>query len=241
MAASAAGCSGGGEEESSEARPVNEAESESAPAVPKSWADVDPDDFVDRIDNPFLPLEPGTTMRYEGRHADDEEIVEVTDRTREILGVTVTVVRDRVFEGGDLVERTDDWYAQDREGNVWYFGENSETIDGGEVVSTKGSWEAGKNGAKPGIVMLADPRVGDTYDQERAPGVAEDKGEVLRTDDSISVPFGSFEDVLRIRDTTPLEPNVVEHKYYARGVGLVSEREIKGGDERFELTNVERP
>jgi hypothetical protein len=236
---SLAGCSGGSEQGSDEASPVRDAES--APAVPKVWSDVDPDDFVERIDNPYLPLEPGTTLRYEGNNPDDEEIVEVTDRTREILGVTVTVVRDRVFEGGDLVERTDDWYAQDREGNVWYFGEDAQTIDHGEVVSTEGSWEAGRDGARPGIVMLAHPRVGDTYDQEVAPGVAEDRGEVLRTDDTITVPFGSFDDVLRIRDTTPLEPDVVEHKYYGRGVGLVAEREIKGGDERFELVAVERP
>jgi hypothetical protein len=236
---SVAGCSGEAEQGSDEASPVRAAES--TPAVPKSASDVDPDDFVKHIDNPFLPLEPGTTLRYEGNGGDDEEIVEVTNRTREILGVTVTVVRDRVFENGDLVERTDDWYAQDREGNVWYFGEDSQTIDKGEVVSTKGSWEAGRNGARPGIVMLANPRAGDTYDQEVAPGVAEDRAKVLLTDDSITVPFGSFDDALRIRETTPLEPDVVEQKYYADGVGQVAEREIKGGNERFELVSVQRP
>lgn len=208
-----------------------------------SDADVDPNDFVREIDNPYLPLEPGTRLTYEGRGAEgaEEIVVEVTDETRKILGVTVTVVRDTVSRDGEVVEDTRDWFAQDREGNVWYFGEDSKELENGEVVSTEGSWEAGKDGARPGMVMKADPQVGDVYDQERAPGVAEDKGEVLSLDESVTVPYGSYDKVLKTKDTNPLEPDVVEHKFYAKGVGLLKEQEVKGGKDQAELVSVDRP
>lgn len=208
-------------------------------ATPTHAGEVDPDDFVRRVTNPYMPLEPGTTLTYRG--SGQRTVVEVTDQTRRILGVTVTVVRDRVYEDGEVIEDTRDWFAQDREGNVWYFGEDSKEMKNGKVTSTEGSWEAGKDGASPGIVMLAGPQPGEAYAQENAPGVAEDRGEVLSLSETIEVPFDSYQNVLQTKDTNALEPDVVEHKFYARGVGLVAEREVRGGDDRSELVDLERP
>ena len=151
-----------------------------APATPVA---IDPADFVTAIDNPYFPLTPGTTMIFEGS-ADDMPIrveTTVTHETKTIMGVECVVVRDLGYEDGELTEDTIDWYAQDKEGNVWYFGEYSESIENGEVVDTHGSWEAGVDGAMPGVIMWADPKVGEPYSQEVAPGVAEDMAQVVRT------------------------------------------------------------
>ncbi len=201
---------------------------------------IDPTRFVTIIDNPYLPLTPGTTFVYEGRSDGELEHIEVTvtGETRRILGVECVVVRDTVSVDGEVIEDTYDWYAQDVAGAVWYFGEDSRTYENGELVSTEGSWEAGVDGAQPGIVMLADPQVGDTYRQEYYAGVAEDMGEVLSLTESVTVPYGSYEDVLQTRDWTPLEPGVVEHKYYARGVGFVLEVMAEGGEARIELIDL---
>ncbi|WP_165985337.1 hypothetical protein [Streptomyces sp. YIM 98790] len=208
---------------------------------------LNPDDFTTTIDNPYLPLEPGTRFTYENAAEDDTEedtervVVEVTDRTREVMGITTVVVRDTVTVDGETVRESRDWFAQDSTGNVWYFGEETRELENGEVTSTEGSWEAGEDGAHPGIVMPADPRVGAVYPQENAPGVAEDTAEVLSRDESVEVPYGSFDNVVQTKDYTPLEPDMVEHKYYAEGVGLVLEEEVEGGDDRLELVSVERP
>jgi hypothetical protein len=204
---------------------------------------TDPADFVRLIDNPYLPLRPGTTWVYEGNSDGQREktVVSVTDQTKEIMGVTATVVRDRVFVAGDLAEDTLDWFAQDRFGNVWYFGEETAEYEEGKVVTRKGSWEAGVDGAQPGIVMLGDPRVGDAYRQEYFEGEAEDLGRVIDLHESVSVPFGSFSDVLVTEDWTPLEPKVLENKFYARGVGVVLERRVKGGEEVLRLIELRRP
>ena len=201
---------------------------------------IDPADFVAVIDNPYLPLRPGTTLTYEGISDGEREVTEVTTtgETKEVLGVTTTVVRDRVFVDGELAEDTFDWFAQDRHGNVWYFGEDSREIENGKVVSTEGSWEAGVAGAEPGIVMLGDPRVGDTYRQEFYEGEAEDMARVLRLDESVTVPYDSLEGVLVTEDRNPLEPKLLEHKFYARGVGVVLERLVEGGEEILRLVEV---
>jgi len=149
--------------------------------------------------------------------------------------VSTVVVRDRVSVDGEVVEDTLDWFVQDVDGNVWYLGEDVKDYEGGELVSTGGSWEAGIDGAQPGIVMLASPTVGDAYRQERYPGEAEDMGEVLRVDGSNTVAAGTFDDVLVTRDWNPLEPDVIEEKSYAPGVGLIGERKVAGGDEEVEL------
>jgi hypothetical protein len=199
-----------------------------------------PGRFSTTIDNPYLPMKPGTRMVYRTTDGDEHgrEVVRVTHRTRVVDGVTVRIVRDRAYVGGDLVEDTRDFYAQDHRGNVWYFGENTKTLENGTVTSTKGSWLAGVNRAMPGIVMEADPQVGDRYAQENAPGVAEDRAKVLSLDAHATVPYGSFDGLLKTKDFSPLEPSVVEHKKYLRGVGSILEKEVKGGQERLALVRV---
>jgi hypothetical protein len=166
-------------------------------------------------------------------------VVVVTGDTKDILGVPCVVVRDTVTLDGEVIEDTFDWFAQDADGNVWYFGEDTKEYEDGEVVTTEGSWEAGVDGAEPGIVMEADPQVGDRYRQEFYEGHAEDMATVLSLDETADVPYGSYEDVLMTEDTTPLEPDVLERKFYARGVGVVLEVDVNGGGEREELVSVE--
>ncbi len=195
--------------------------------------EIDAANFVDVIDNPFFPLTPGTMFVFEGEGERVE--VTVTDETRVVMGVTTTVVRDQAFEDGELVEDSRDWFALDGDGNVWYFGEETAEIADGEIVNTHGSWEADVDGAQPGIVMLADPRVGDTYRQEFYEGEAEDIGRVHALDVSVEVPFGSFDGALETEDWTPLEPDIVEHKWYAPGIGVVREEIVEGGEGSLEL------
>ena len=198
---------------------------------------IDATDFVDVVDNPYLPLTVGSRWAYEGASDGEAERIEVvvTDERRTVMGVDVTVVRDTVRVDGNIVEETLDWFAQDREGNVWYFGEESTEYEDSKVVSTEGSWEAGVDGALPGIVMPADPKVGLAYRQEYYKGEAEDLGEVIRVGQRKSVAFGDFDDIVVIRDWNPLEPDVIEEKYYAPGIGLVFETITAGGDEHAEL------
>jgi hypothetical protein len=205
-------------------------------------ATVDPAEFVDTIDNPHLPYQPGDTWRYEGRTDEGTEVVTVTvtGEQKRILGVPVVVVRDTVSLGGEVIEDTYDWFAQDRTGNVWYFGEDTREIENGEVLSTEGSWEAGVDGAEAGIVMPADPEPGPPYRQEYYKGEAEDMGQVLAAGVTVRIGLGTFDDVVRTRDWTPLEPDVVEHKFYAPGVGLVLEQQVRGGREQVELVETSR-
>jgi hypothetical protein len=193
---------------------------------------INPADFVMGVNNTYFPLVPGTTFVYEG--AEHVE-VHVTNATRIVMGVVCTVVRDTVSEDGAVVEDTYDWYAQDVHGNVWYFGEDSREYEDGKLKGTAGSWEAGVDGALPGIIMFGHPLAGVTYRQEYLKGEAEDMGAVLSLNATATVPLGTFHGVLRTKDFTPLEPGVLEHKYYAPGVGLVLEEE---GSSRVELTEV---
>ncbi|MFC1924569.1 hypothetical protein ACFLXA_04325 [Chloroflexota bacterium] len=197
-------------------------------------------DFIAEVDNQYFPLTPGTTFIYEGETEDGAERNEVyvTNQTKEILGITCIVVRDRVWVDDELAEETFDWYAQEKNGNVWYFGEDSKEYEDGEVVSTEGSWEAGVNDAKPGIIMEANPQVGDSYRQEYYEDEAEDMGEVLSLNEPVSVPYGSYENCLKTKDWTPLEPDVIEHKYYAPNVGFVLEIMFEDGSERIELIDI---
>jgi hypothetical protein len=193
--------------------------------------ELDPADFVAGVDHPFLPLAPGNRWVYEETGEDGEvERIEVVvqEETREIAGISATVVRDTVTLDGVLVEDTFDWFAQDREGNVWYLGEDVDNYEDGRLVDHDGSFQHGQDGAYAGIVMPAEPQVGDAYRQEYSPGEAEDLGEVLRLDGTASVPFGELDDLLVTRDWNPLEPEVVEEKSYARGIGLVHEAKVRG-------------
>jgi hypothetical protein len=197
----------------------------------------DPADFAGEIDNPWLPLAPGTRWVYESSGPEPETItVTVTDETRVVQGVTTTVVHDVVTgPDGEILEDTYDWFAQDTAGNVWYFGEDTTEYDERGRPDRAGSWEAGVDGAQAGIVMLAAPRVGDGYQQEQYAGEAEDRATVLSLDEAVEVALGSYESVLQVEETTPLEPGLVERKYYARGVGLVLEETVSGGSDRAEL------
>jgi hypothetical protein len=235
----AASCGGGTSGGSSDAPRNPAALVEGEPYRPL----IVPADFVSVIDNPYLPLRPGSRWVYQGISEGESEktVVSVTNRTREIMGVTATVVRDQVFVAGELAEDTFDWFAQDRAGNVWYFGEDTAEYEEGKLVTRKGSWEAGVDGAQPGIVMLGDPRVGDTYRQEFYEGEAEDLGRVIDVTESVSVPYDSFSDVLVTEDWTPLEPKVLENKFYARGVGAVLERKVEGGEEVLRLVALRQP
>jgi hypothetical protein len=194
---------------------------------------IDPAEFSTTIDNPYFPLTPGARWVYESKTPDGLEriVVEVTDDTREVMGVTTVVVRDTVTLDGVVIEDTFDWYAQDADGNVWYFGEDTREFENGVAVNAKGAWEAGIDGAQPGIVMKADPKVGDRYRQEYYKGEAEDEGKVLALDAAVEVPYGAFGDVLKTKDFTRLEPTVVEQKFYAKGIGVVQERMVKGGSQ----------
>jgi hypothetical protein len=200
---------------------------------------IDPADFANSaaVDNPYFPLTPGTTMTYEGKG--ERIVVEVLHETRNVLGIPCAVVRDRVWEGEELIEDTFDWYAQDNEGNVWYMGEDSKELEKGEVVSAAGSWEAGIDGAFPGIIMLAKPLDGLWYRTEYYEGEAEDLAQVLSLDETVTVPYGTFTHCLKILDFNALEPGVEEHKYYAPGIGVVKEVEVKGGSDFAELVDIQ--
>ncbi|MEK6876659.1 MAG: hypothetical protein AABX63_04555, partial [Nanoarchaeota archaeon] len=194
---------------------------------------INPADFTTKISNKYLAFTPRTTYTYEGKVEEGTERTEVyvTNNIKKVMGVNVIEVRDRVFLNNELIEDTKDWYAQDKYGNVWYFGEDSKEIIDGKVSSTKGSWAAGYYGAKPGIVMKADPKVGDVYRQEYYAGEAEDMGEVVALGIKIKVKYGSFSDCLQTKDWNPLEPGNEEYKYYCPDAkGLVYEVGIRNGE-----------
>jgi hypothetical protein len=217
------------------AQAVNPPETPYAPTI-------DPASFVTDISNPYMPLVPGTTFVYDGNTEKGSEHNEVfvSPETKLILGVTCVVVKDTVMVDGVLEEATLDWYAQDLQGNVWYFGEDSKEYRDGVVVSTNGSWEAGVNGAMPGIVMKATPVVGNTYRQEYYKGEAEDWAEVLSLSESATVTTGSYTDVLMTDEWSALDsPPVYEHKYYATGIGFIMTKYLEGGFE-MELTEIRR-
>jgi len=184
-----------------------------------------PRDFVDVVDNPYLPFVPGTRWVYKGygQEGGERNVVTVTHRTKVIEGITTTVVHDVVLEGGKVTEDTHDWYAQDRLGNVWYLGELSKEYGAGGQVDTSGSWQAGVHGGQAGIVMPAHPVVGRSYAQEFEPGDAEDQAKVIALDEQVGVPFGHFDHARVTSEGSSLEPRTVELKFYAKGVGCVSE------------------
>jgi hypothetical protein len=203
--------------------------------------DLNPDDFVARIDHPYWPMAPGkkwvfTQTDLQGNRERIE--VTVTDRKKTVLGIEATVVHDVVTENGELIEDTFDWFAQDSKGNVWYLGEDTTEFENGKPVSKKGSWEAGVNGAQAGIILPADPKVGMTFREEYLKGEAEDRGEILSLDERVQVAAGSYDNVLMTKDWTPLEPTLLEHKFYARGVGPVLVLGISGSRFWEELVSV---
>ena len=206
--------------------------------------ELDPAAFTTEIDNPYWPMEPGTRWRY--REIDEEgQVVEVvvvvTTETKLIAnGITARVVRDTVYEDGKIIEDTNDWYAQDDIGNIWYLGEETAEFEDGELKTRAGSFEAGVDGALPGIIIPADPQPGMKYRQEYYEGEAEDNGEVLSTEEMADVPFGHFEDMLLTKDTITIEPDVLEYKLYGVGIGPVLVLGISGGPGREELIEMDK-
>jgi hypothetical protein len=205
--------------------------------------DLDPADFTTRIDNPYWPMRPGTRWVYLERSvsggAPQRIVVTVTHRTKKVAaGITGRVVHDVATEHGRTVEDTHDWYAQDSAGNLWYLGEATTEFEHGRPASTAGSWEAGVDGAQAGVALPAHPRVGMRYRQEYRKGKAEDQGLVLSVDEQAQTPAGHWRNVLMTRDTSPLEPKLVEHKFYARGVGPVLTVAVSGENSREELVKV---
>jgi hypothetical protein len=189
----------------------------------------------------MFPLKPGTTLVYRGTK--DEmpalEYFAVTRETQQVDGVPCRVIVDRLYLGGKLAETTRDYYTQDRKGNVWYFGEDTATLDpAGNMVGTAGTFQAGEAGALPGVFMPAHPQVGETHQQEYYAGHAEDRFKVLARSAPVSVPYRSFPAALRTQEWTPLEPDVLDHKYFARGIGMVKEASVKGPREELVLIQV---
>ena len=197
--------------------------------------------FRARVDNPWFPLLPGTRYVYTGAKdgKPSRDVLTVTHQTKTIDGVRCVVVHDRLYLRGRLGERTTDWYSQDANGNVWYFGENTAELDAhGHVTSTAGTWTAGVNGAQPGIYMPSNPRVGQSGRQEYYKGQAEDHYKVIGLFGTVA-PVGAANTLLT-QEWTPLEPGVIDHKMYVRGIGTVLEQTEKGGNERNELVSVSR-
>jgi hypothetical protein len=208
----------------------------SAPASDGYSVNLTSADFVPVVDNPYFPLIPGSKWVYEARLADGstERIeLEILHETRAVNGVTATILHDSVFVNGTLVEDTFDWFAQDKDGNVWYLGEAVDNYENGVLVDHAGSWEWGKDGALPGIIMWADPsaHMNETYYQEYYVGEAEDQGQALSVNERVTVPFGSFENVVKTFDSSSLDPDIQSHKFYAPGIGTIKEVELLTGEE----------
>jgi hypothetical protein len=222
--------------------------SEPAKPNPPAWVlhgayapAIDPADFVATVDNPYFPLPPGTAFHFEGTAdgAPQTDDAVVTDQQKTVLGIACTVVEDTVSEGGKAIERTFDWYAQDKARNVWYMGEASYERHNGRFVRASDSWEAGVHGAQPGIIMPGNPQTGAVYRQEYLPPDALDQAHVVATDAHKEVKYGSFANVLVTDEWSPVEPQI-EQKSYVAGVGEIEEHVTAGGYEQFELVRVTR-
>ena len=193
------------------------------------------------VDNLYFPLKPGTTWVYQGMREDQStrDVITVTRRTVVIQGVRCTVVHDNLYVTGTLQETTDDYYAADEQGNVRYCGEDTQELDEhGKVVTTEGTWRAGVDGAQSGIIMLAQPSVGQSYREEFYPDHAEDQASIRNMSMPVSVPFGTFANGLQTQNFTRLEPDVIERKIYVPNVGLVHEEDVKGGSDSSDLVSM---
>ncbi len=244
LAAFVAGCnSDDGSSSSSSSASSTAAGTTPAPVTEPYSPSIDPADLGRPIDNPYLPLRPGTVYRYRGvgDNGKTPEIntVAVTHRTKRIMGIDAVVVLDQVFSGGKPEERTFDWYTQDKDGNVWYLGEDSRNYEHGHWVKDEGSWTAGVGNGKPGIIMLAHPRRGDAYRQEYSPGHAVDQARVLGKGGPVDVPFHSFAQTLLTREYSAID-HQYEKKYYARGVGVIQEDALTKSKEHSELVSMKR-
>jgi hypothetical protein len=211
-------------------------------AAPAGGGVPAPSQFTARVDNPWFPLAPGSVYVYEGVEDGQtaRDVVTVTRGTKRIQGVACTTVDDRLYLGGKLAERTSDWYAQDKAGNVWYFGEATAELEDGRVTSTEGSWQAGRDRARAGLFMPAHPKLGQTARQEYLKGEAEDRFRVVDLAGAVDAPFTGKRTALVTEEWTPLEPGVLDRKLYVRGIGLAAEHSVKGGHDRLALASFRR-
>jgi hypothetical protein len=210
------------------------------PGWPKT---LSPSDFVRHVSNPWFPLKPGSKWHYRGRkgHVHSVDKMRVTPKTKMIEGVKTTVVHDEVYVNGRPEEITRDFYAQDSHGNVWYFGEATREVNRrGNTISREGSFLSGKNGAEPGVLIPGHPKIGLSARQEYLKGQAEDHFKVLDLNARVSVPFVSSRHALRTKEWTPLEPKVLDNKYYVHGIGSVREVAVKGPVELLRLVNFKK-
>jgi hypothetical protein len=243
LAAIAAGCGSSGDGSSSTSTPSPTSASDLAPIHGAYSPAIDQSNFVSSIDNRYFPLKPGTAFHYEGVAENGKtpqtDDMFVTHQTKQILGVTSTVVRDIVSSHERPIERTFDWYAQDKGGNVWYMGEDTRELDHGRFVKQSDSWEGGVNGAEPGIIMPGNPKPGVAYRQEYYPAHALDQARVLGSGGPIKVRYGSYNDTLATVETSPkIDPGVRESKYYVAGVGDVKEHTVSGNHEQIQLVSI---
>src|SRR5262245_25860561 len=201
---------------------------------------LDPENFVSVIDNRYFPLPVGRTLVYTGIKdgQSQTDTVTVTNQTKLILGITATVVSDVATHGDTVLEKTFDYYAQDKQGTVWYLGEDTTAFLSNGKTDTSGSFLAGVDGAQPGIIMEANPQIPDAYRQECSAGQAEDTAWVVGTTGSINVPYGKVRNILTTLEATQLEPGSYDEKIYGPGIGIVSERSLTGLNEFAELVSV---
>jgi hypothetical protein len=224
-----AGCGGGGSKSSS---------------LPQGTKPVklDPADFTTTIDNPYWPIRPGSHWVY--REVEDGEVhrddVTVTNQTKTLGGIEARVVHDRVSQNGETLENTDDYYAQDSDGNLWYLGEDTSEYKNGKLKTKEGSWAYGVDGAQPGVIVPASPKQGMKYREEYYAGHAEDAAEILSVGSQVQVPYGRFHNAVLTRNFSTIEPTVEEMKLYAKGVGPVMELVVSGGSGRTELLSFKR-
>jgi len=240
LAASAGAC--GGSSQNASAPPTSSGGAAGTTSVTATAPDAaNFDGHV--VDNLWFPLIPGMTWEYRGVKDGEpsREIMVATSKTKTIQGVPCTVVNDKLYLSEKLEERTLDYYAQDKDGNVWYFGEDTaELTPNGEVKSTEGTWLAGRDGAVAGIFMPADPQVGQSFRQEYYKGQAEDHFRILSLNEQVKTPGATSDQAMLTMEWTPLEPNVIDHKYYVQGIGTVLEQTAKGPLERNTLVSVRK-
>ena len=233
----------GGSSQTSSTPTASSPASPGTPSVTSTTADAaNFDGHV--VDNSWFPLVPGMSWQYRGVKDGEpsREIMVATSKTKTIQGVPCTVVSDKLYLSGKLEERTLDYYAQDKDGNVWYFGEDTaELKPNGEVKTTEGTWLAGRDGAEAGIFMPANPEVGQAYRQEYYKGQAEDHFRILSLNESVKTPGATSDQAMLTMEWTPLERNVIDHKYYVEGIGTVLEKTAKGPTERNTLVAVQKP
>lgn len=193
------------------------------------------DNFVEVVDNPFFPLEVGSITILEGENEEGQPVrvtEEVLDEKRQVMGIAATVLLVKEWENGELVEETRDWFAQDKQGNVWYLGEAVNDYEGGKLIGHDGAWESGVNNAIAGIQMPAEPQTGMFFRQEWLPEEAEDMAEIISMNETITIPFGTFTNVMKTKEWNPLEKGSEEYKYWVSGVGMLRAEAI--GDPGYE-------